>query len=157
MKNRGNIIFLVIIIVATLVVVGGSFTMASFKSKLLPIVFGSGIAVLAIVQLVRETTRKDPPAKVVTDEDEEEMSEEEGAIDWRGFQKSAIWVLAFVGVTYLVSMLVAIPLFVLFYMKHLGTGWRTSIISAAATTAAIYIVFEMVLNVELYRGLVMRF
>ncbi len=49
----------------------------------------------------------------------------------------------------------AIPLFILSYMKTHEIGWRTSIIAAGLTTVSIWALFEIVLYIELYRGLLL--
>jgi hypothetical protein len=54
-----------------------------------------------------------------------------------------------------VGYLIAIPLFVLFYMKRLGARWLTVVISTLLTTGFIYVVFEIALELKLYRGLLL--
>ena len=52
----------------------------------------------------------------------------------------------------LLGFMVAIPLFLLSYLKAHGTKWRLAIIFAVLTTATIYGVFILALDVNLYQG-----
>ena len=63
------------------------------------------------------------------------------------------WIAGFVLGIYLLSFIIAIPLFMLSYMRWLGTSWRTTIIFTLLTPAIIYGAFEVALRIELYRGL----
>ena len=53
----------------------------------------------------------------------------------------------------LAGHLVAVPLLVILWMRLKGgRSWREALISAAATLVFIYVVFEVLLSYELYRG-----
>jgi len=60
----------------------------------------------------------------------------------------------FLGI-YLLGFLIAIPLFILSYMKWLGTGWRVAITFTLIIPAIIYSAFEVGLHIDLYRGLLL--
>lgn len=151
MKMKANTYVLIAIIIIMLAVVGSAFAMPDFKEKLLPIVFGSGVTVLAVIQLVRESSAKGKPKTAATADEDDEAGE---IITWQGFLKNGVWVAVFVLVTFLIGMVVAIPTFVLFYMKSLGAKWLTSVFYAIISTALIWFIFEFALNVQLHRGLI---
>jgi len=54
---------------------------------------------------------------------------------------------------YLLGFIIAIPLFILAYMKAHGTRWLAAITFAILTPTIIYGIFELALGVVLYRGL----
>jgi hypothetical protein len=56
---------------------------------------------------------------------------------------------------YLVGFLVALPIYVALAIALIGRQpWRVAILTAAATTAAIYVAFEVVLSYRLFAGVV---
>ena len=62
-------------------------------------------------------------------------------------------VVAAVAGIYIVGFLVALPLYVAFAIALIGRQpWRIAIATAAVTSAAIYIAFEVVLSYRLYAG-----
>jgi hypothetical protein len=64
------------------------------------------------------------------------------------------WVVVFVAMMMLIGILPAVPLFVLASILVRGRkAWWFALIVAAAVTLAIWFVFEQVLMLELYRGL----
>ena len=63
-------------------------------------------------------------------------------------------VVAVVAGIYVVGFLVAVPLYVAFAIALIGRqSWRVAIATAAVTTAAIYVAFEVVLSYRLFAGI----
>lgn len=63
------------------------------------------------------------------------------------------WVVAFLLGIYLLGYITAITIFVLAYMRWLGTSWRMALFFAILAVACIYAGFEFGLQIKLYRGL----
>jgi hypothetical protein len=63
------------------------------------------------------------------------------------------WIVGATALVLLAGFLVGIPVYVLGYMLHAGRTFRNAAITALATTAFIWIGFEVLLNYDLYRGL----
>ncbi|MFC1971835.1 tripartite tricarboxylate transporter permease [Chloroflexota bacterium] len=122
-----------------------------YQSKLLPIVIGSICALIAAMGLyneIRNARRGQRPGP------EEEKSQLAMAKEpWHGYLRNMLWVVGFLTGIFFLGYLISIPLFVLFYMKRLGAGWLTAIISAVLATGFLYTMFEVFLDLELYRGL----
>ena len=53
-----------------------------------------------------------------------------------------------------ISSVVAVPVFVVAYLKRHETGWFTSIASAVILSVLIYVIFDFSLQVHLTRGLI---
>jgi len=64
------------------------------------------------------------------------------------------WMVGFFGFVYGVGFLVAIAIFVLAYVKtYARTGWMWSVLVTAGVWVFVYVMFELVIRVELYRGI----
>ena len=66
------------------------------------------------------------------------------------------WVLGFPLAIYLFGFLVAIPVFILGFIKLRGRSWAIAVTIAAITTVIIYGIFELGLKSDLWEGLVFR-
>ncbi len=151
MKIKGSSYFLIVIILIMLVTIVASLRMEDFESKFLPLTFASLILVLAVMRLWREIKAGGETAG--TTADDETGSASADAVGWRGYLVHGSWVVGFALGIYLLGFLVAIPIFMLAYMRWLGTRWLTVIISAIVTPAILYGLFEIALKTVLYRGL----
>ena len=155
MKIKGSSYFFMVIMVIMLVVIGLSLRMEYFESKLLPLVIGSAVFVLSAIGLWREILAGNQQETTVTGGDTTRAEEAEES--WRGYLFAGAWVVGFFLGIYLVGFIIAIPVFVLSYMKSHGTRWLVAIVFAALTTVLIYGVFEFALGVDLYRGLLFTY
>ena len=54
---------------------------------------------------------------------------------------------------YLLGFLIAVPLLVFTYMKQHGTSWLLTIIFTVIVPALVYSIFELLLRIDLYQGL----
>lgn len=148
-KVKGSSYFLLVIMAVMLLVVGSSLRMVYFKSKLLPIVVGSIVFILAAVELRKEAcavadlTSTGVGAAVTGEAQRRRLA----------YYSTAAWVLSFLVAIYLIGFLIAIPLFIVFYMKSHQLRWTTSVVFAVVTWAFVYGVFELAVGIELYRGL----
>ncbi len=148
---RGSQYFLIAIMVIMLLIIGVSLGIEFFASKLLPIVFSSIGIVLAAIQLARENKEKPTTAKSGTEVDISKKTRDE----WRGYLRNGVWLGGFVLGIYFLGIITALPLFILSYMKWLGSRWRVAIPFAIVTTTFIYVVFQLVLELYFYQGLLL--
>lgn len=155
MKLKGNSYVLIAIMVIMLFVVLWSlFGMEDFASKLLPLIFGSLVLILAAILLRKEMQAAKEQETTVAKE--ETSSSEATVVSWRRYLANFAWIIGFTLGIFLLGFLITIPLFILAYMKWLGTSWRTAVISAVLTTAVAYFGFERALQVDLYPGFFLR-
>ena len=152
MKIRSSSYFFIAIIVVLLVSIGLSLRMEYFQSKLLPLMIGSIVLVLSSIGLGRDIRAKREPEATVTGGEVGRSEEAKGELG--AYLRVGAWVAGFVLAIYLLGFIMALPLFILSYMKSHGAGWFVAIVFAIITTAIVYGVFEFALRVELYRGLI---
>ncbi len=153
MKLNGNSYFLIVIMVLMLVFIGLSLQMESIKIKVLPLAIGSIVFVLAAIILSREILTSDKPvAEASTISGTEGREKDEKGII--GYLPIGAWVVGFFLAIYLLGFIIAIPLFVLAYMKLHGIKWLLTVISTIFVPLIVYSIFELALRIELYRGLV---
>jgi len=153
MKISGSAYFFIVIMVIILVIIGLSLRMEHFESKLLPLVIGTAVFVLAAIGLGREILAGGE-RQITTTEGEATTREETGE-GWRGYLAAGAWVAGFFLAIYLLGFIIAIPLFILAYMKLHGTRWLVAIAFAIIIPILIYGIFELALGVILYRGLLL--
>ena len=135
--------------VVMLVIIVGSLTMKYFESKLLPLLVSTVVFILAGIQFTREILVKEMP--ISADKTGGGAAEEK----WRGYLPSIAWILGFLLSIYLLGFTISAGPFILGYMKWLGTRWRTTIIFAVLVPVVIYGTLEVIMGVELYRGLLL--
>ena len=144
-KLGGNAYFYIGVIVVALFMIFYSLfgIQYGFQSKLLPVLIGGIAVLLAAIGLRNEIVigHKQEVTGLLAQE------------TWRGYVVHLGWVVGFLLGIYFLGYLMAIPVFVLSYMKRLGTRWLTGLISALIATGFIYAVFEIALELKLYRGL----
>lgn len=153
MKARGNFYVLItVMVIMAFVIVWSLVVMKSLALRLLPLVFGSVVFVLTAIGIWRETVED---KKQTTAPESKIEANKEAYEDWSGQLLNGAWILGFLIGNFVLGFIVALPLFILFYMKWLGTRWTVAIIFAILTTAFIYAIFELVLRVDLYKGLLL--
>ena len=154
---------LIIIIIVSLVFGGVSLTYGSLKMKLLPTIVSSLIFVLAVVELTREilahrrvARKNQPKAERASGVDMNEEVGLEKAGDLRGDMVGFAWLMGMIIGTYLLGLLVSIPLFILIYLISHGIGWLKASIMAVVTVISTYLVFVKLLQLELFPGIIME-
>ena len=78
---------------------------------------------------------------------------EEVAESWRQYLAIGAWGAGFYVIIFMCGFLIAITLFILSVMKYSGTRLWVAILFAFITLVCVYGLFELALQVELYRGL----
>lgn len=157
MRLRGEAYFLIGVIVVMLVIIISALTMPAIESKLFPLMFGGVTLFLASLALSKELllrrnqkASEAPAAAEVKDKDSGGEKKE----SWRGYLVHIAWVAGFILGIYLLGFVISVPLFVLSYMRYLGTRWLTVIISAVVLTLVIHFGFDIALEMELPQGLI---
>jgi small-conductance mechanosensitive channel len=141
MKLKPGSYFIILVMAVSLAVILGALSLEFKSIRVLPMVIGGIVFSLAAISLVRDLLSKK----------ETRGPEEEKSL--RTYWPTAAWIASFALAIYLLGFLIAIPLFILSYLKSKGRGWLGCIIVAGITTGLIYLAFEFALQVKLYRGL----
>ena len=131
------------IIALCLVFAGLALQMEQWKARLLPLLVSSSVMALALIAVIKENLQ---PAK-----DGEPSSVREAALGQ--YVVSGAWVLGFVIAVYCFGFLAAIALYCLSYAKVYGASWAQALLLAIITPLFVHIVFDLLLGVELYHGL----
>jgi len=146
MRLRPSSYFLLAVLAVTLAIVVRSLSFPRPETKLLPLIIGGLVFILAAIELVRELRAKAKPQKETRVEARENL---------RPYFVVGAWIAGFFVAIYLLGFIIAIPLFVLSYIKSRGIGWLTATSLAVLTTIFIYVVFEWFLKVDLSQGLLL--
>jgi len=152
MKLRGDFWFFIVIIALVLVMIIMAARMDWLSAKLLPLMIGSVVLVLAATGAIREimTMTKDQASSAGAGRS---SGETKGIL--RQYLPIWTWVGGFVLAIYLVGFMISIPVFVLSYMKVNGVRWHTAIFSTFLVTSVIYGLFEVLLRADLYGGVLL--
>lgn len=120
-----------------------------------------GLLVATTVQLFKKTTRKDKP----DNETEGQLTEkvlgleappknDHAAYPEKKDAVIIIWLLFLTAASYLIGFLLAIPLYMfLFLFVFARESWKTSLGMSIGIFVVIYLVFVKVLNIEVFKGL----
>ena len=153
MRLSGNsYIYIGILVIMVFVILWSVFAMKHFESRLLPILFGGFVFMLAAIGLINEVAQKNGEATTSESSKGEIKPREE---HWRGYLVNGAWVVGFVVAIFLLGFVIAIPLFVFAYMKRLGAPLLTAIIWAILTPVAVYLAFDVALDIDLHPGLLL--
>ena len=147
MKMKSSTYFLMLLMAVMLVVMVLSLNMEYLTSKLLPLTVSGIVFVLGAIQLAKEV--RTGPAKV---EDETSAETEK---ERRGFLLAGAWIIGLFVAIWLLGLMVTIPIYTFAYAKTHGIGWFVSIVTAVLMTVVTYVVFEVLLGAQLYRGLLL--
>ncbi len=131
-----------------LVVIGLSLGMEYFSAKVIPLIIAGISFSLAAIGLAREIWGKARPEII-----DETGGGAEATESWSQYLVIGAWGVGFFLTIYLLGFFIAIALFVLSAMKFRGTRWWVAILFTIITPAFIYGLFELTLQIELYRGL----
>ena len=122
-------------------------------SKIIPFIICIGVFLLTIAGIVIELKKVHNNRKAVPVS--EEMSHKQKTVKdkpGKSMIECVLWVFGAALVIYLLGFSISIPLFMLVYMKCNGGSWLESIITSILVSSIIYVVFNMVLNANLYEG-----
>lgn len=140
-----------------------------FRSKVIPSLVALFVLFLAITQILLETIpelRKKEIGKIelfnrqVEIKQDKIIEKKERAEKNRYEEKKLfdilIWILLLTLGIYLLGFLLSLPVFIfLFYFIKCGYGWIKTLGTTFIFWIIIYLVFEVFLHVELYRGIIL--
>ena len=151
MRLKPSTYFALAIMVVMAAVVIRALTFTYYQPALLPVIFGSIVFIFAGIQAAREIrgtevrkAREKPEIKG------EEIQYTKGT----SLGVFGAWFMGFALGVFLFGHLIAIPLFIVFYVRSRGKSWIKAMAAAACVTAGIYLLFPLALKVELYPGLI---
>ena len=153
MRLKPSTYFALAIMVVMAAVVIRALTFSYYQPALLPIIFGSIVFIFAGIQAAREIRGKEV-TKATGDRGPATKGEEIQYTKGTSLGAFAAWFMGFALGVFLFGHLIAIPLFIVSYVRSRGKSWIKAIAAAACVTAGIYLLFPLALKVELYPGLI---
>lgn len=145
----GSAYFLVVIMVTMAIVLGVSLNMEYLELKLLPSILSIAIFIFAAIALTREIL----PVKRTTGSETTVAIGGEARLARRHWIAYS-WLAGYFLAIYLFGFLVAIVILVLAYMRTHNGRWLAAISLAILLPVLAYTLFDLLLNIELYQGLV---
>ncbi|OGP63254.1 MAG: hypothetical protein A2169_08420 [Deltaproteobacteria bacterium RBG_13_47_9] len=149
-KLSGSSYSLIVVIVMMLIIMSLSLGLQYFATKLLPLLIGSMVLILAVIALARDM-KAGHSLKVTTAATETDAAGKT-SVEASQYLRIAAWILGFSVAIYVVGFLIAIALFVGAYIKRHASNWPATIITAVIFTGIIHIVFNFALKADLYKG-----
>ncbi len=157
MKLKPSSYFLIGLLIVAFFAFVNSLMFPRLKMQLFPLIMSGIILVLAGVELFREIRRKPE----VQQAKETKAGEEDLEFNTKGQLKDYIiifcWLVGFFAGIYVVGFVAAIAIFIFAYLKWYGHAWLKSIGLAAAATIIMYLIFVILLKLELFRGIIPEF
>lgn len=137
-----------------------SLSYGPIKVKLLPSLSSGFVLVLSAILLGLELSSAKKKGKT---EDKHQDSSEEDENE-AGESKSSLvsnlisfaWLVGLVAGIYLVGFLFSIPVWIISYLKVRGKGWLQTFAIAIGTTGMIYVLFIVLLQANLYEGIILK-
>jgi hypothetical protein len=140
-----SIWFVVLLILLGVVFFICALKVEPLQAKLLGLITSPLLVVLGVAQLIKELQEEDgKEARARRKEDFRLL---------RRFGLLIAWLGLLMGLIYVLGFLVAIPLYIVVFLKANDTVWITSVIIAGVVTGIIYGMFEVLLERQLWRGL----
>ncbi len=124
----------------------------NYQARMMPLIIGVPILLLAVSQLVLEFRESAMPDKALPEVKPKEVNASPGRLH---LVKVYGWVLAMFGAIYLFGFVITTLVYPLLYMRFVGgRSWRLSAGISLGALAFLYIVMIYGLNVDLYDGVV---
>ena len=149
MKMNWQITILAVLLILMAVVFSVSYHFSYVQAKLAPMTISGLLIILTALQLFRECRAATRLKKGADQQTVPPKTSE----DFLPYLIQGLWMIGFVSAIALFGFIVAIPLFVLSYMRTYGVNWQKSFLISALTLIVIYVLFSAVLDVKLYPGL----
>lgn len=148
MKTHWQITLLAVLLVMMIVVMIVSYQYSYIQAKLAPMTISGLLIILTTIQIYREH-RADRRAQA---NKKQKVVPKEKPERFRPFLIQGFWMIGFVLAIALFGVLLAVPLFIISYMRAQGILWRKSIFISALTLIIVYALFAKILDVTLYVG-----
>jgi len=149
MKMNWQITILAVLLILMAVVFSVSYHFSYVQAKLAPMTISGLIVILTAIQLFRECR-----AAARFKKGADQQTAPSGTSEYfRPYLFQGLWMIGFVSAIALFGFIVAIPLFVLSYVRAHGVNWQRSFLISVLTLIVIYLLFSAVLDVTLYPGL----
>ena len=143
-KPSSYILIAVLLILGAVIIITSNFT--HWEGALFPIIISSITFVLTAIELGRELRGRKLRA----------APEGADAVlnPFAAFGQILGWILGFALGIYLFGFFVAVPVFLITYLKSRQRSWSMTLGMTIVTTLFVWIVFELLLNADLWKGLV---
>ena len=150
-KLTGSACSLIVVIVLMLAVISLSQKLEYSASKLLPLIIGGFVLILAIIALITEFlsgSSQDTSTERVKATTEEKDADNRRKV----YLEMGGWLFGYAIAIYLFGFMISTPVFVGAYMKRHGSGWPSVVITAGIFSVIFYTVFNVALQADLYSG-----
>jgi Tripartite tricarboxylate transporter TctB family len=144
--------FLIFLIFGMAVFFVTSLNYEELQIKLMPLLMSGFTIVLSLIALVQDV-RSGSRDSMPTDEEGDVIEDERKLTPLSAYFKALGWFLALIAAVYFLGILVATPLWMAAYLSKTETQWWKAALIGVGLTVIIYMVFTVVLKVELYQGL----
>jgi Ca2+/Na+ antiporter len=149
---QGSTWFLIFLMLVGLVFFVYALTLRPLQASLLGLITGPLLVVLGLLQL-RKELQEARQKKAETQESQEELPAAASAQSVaKRFGWLVAWLVGLIAMIYLFGFLIAIPVFLIVFLKLHSTGWIKTLLVTAITGGIIYGLFEAFLERELWRG-----
>lgn len=151
MKIRSSSIFLIFVLLLMLFTAGVSLSFHYFEALLTPLLLSIAIFILAAIELRKELVSEDKTTQGVANTIPMGRVQDRTAL--RRFGMALGWMGGLILGIYILGFFLSILLFAFTYVKLCGRGWLLASVFAVCLTLILYLIFEMGLRSQLYRGL----
>ena len=148
-KITGSACSLIVVIGIVIAVIALSRKMEYPASKLLPIIIGVTVLILATIALVLEILTGSVQNAAA---DKREGAEGDADNRRKVYLGMAGWLFGYAIAIYVFGFMISTPVFVGAYMKRHGAGWSGVVATAAIFSVIFYAVFNLALQADLYQG-----
>ena len=154
-RPTGTAYFLIVILIFVLIFLTVSLTYDEMKVKLLPALVSAITLVLTVIALTQEF--KGAAKTGSTEKQVEETDHKKKEVPLGRFLNAFGWFFLQIAGVYVLGFLIAIPLWIFIYLWQHGHRWWSAVLQGAGAVLIVYLVFAVLLQVELYPGLAWQF
>ncbi len=152
-RLSGTSYTLISIMLLTVVATVFALQLHYFASRILPLIYSGIVFTLSGVALWREIRKNRNPRSRTSSgigNDCDALS----TAKFHEFLPFVFWTIGFCVGIYLLGFTISMALFIASYMKIHGSNWRGSLVVAIVFAGIIHLVFNILLQSDLYRGLI---
>jgi hypothetical protein len=152
-RPTGTAYFLMAIFILLVVFLMVSLTYEQYKTKFMPVlvsVITLVLTVVALIQEIRGAAKKGSGQQ----EEREEAKSKKTDVPLSEHLKAFIWFFLLIVSVYVLGFFISIPLWVFFYLWRHGHRWWSAMLQGAGAILIAYLVFVVLLQVDLHQGLI---